>query len=105
MLTLNERIRRKSLTTSPTYVVIPLLTELAQELPAFQKELEASMDRIKPLEHRAFHRAAEYALHANKMNAELLLHRVLRGWLTFHMATTVVMLSLAALHIFLVLFY
>lgn len=78
---------------------------LAQELPAFQKELEPSMERIKSHEHRAFQRAAEYVLHANKMNAELLLHRVLRGWLTFHMATTVVMLSMAALHIFLVLFY
>lgn len=78
---------------------------LSQELPDFQKELEGHMQRLKPHEHRAFQRAAEYALHANKMNAELLLQRTLRGWLTFHMAATIVMLTLAAVHIGSVLFY
>ncbi len=35
-----------------------------------------------------FQRAAEYALRVNKMNAEMLLQRVLRGWLTFHIVST-----------------
>ena len=78
---------------------------LAKELPAFQKEHEPARARLKSHEHRAFHKATEYALHANKMNAELLLHRVLRGWLTFHIATSVVMLVLLSAHIFSVLFY
>ncbi len=78
---------------------------LAQEMPAFQAELAELMKSVRPHEHRAFVRAAEYALHANKMGAELLLQRTLRGWLTFHMAATAVMLAIAAVHIFSVLFY
>jgi hypothetical protein len=78
---------------------------LAQELPAFQKEQAKSMARLKPYEHRAFQRAAEYALRVNKMNAELLLQRVLRGWLTFHIVSTGTMFGLAAVHIFTELYY
>jgi hypothetical protein len=78
---------------------------LAQELPAFQKEHAKSMARLRPHEHRAFERAAEYALRVNKMNAELLLQRVLRGWLTLHVVSTVTMFGLAAVHIFSELYY
>jgi len=78
---------------------------LAQELPAFQKEHEAALLRCQPDEHRAFQRASEYALRVNKMNAELFLQRVLRGWLTLHMVSTAAMFGLAAMHIFSVLYY
>jgi hypothetical protein len=78
---------------------------LAQELPAFQKEQAKSMAHLKPYEHRAFQRAAEYALRVNKMNAELLVQRVLRGWLTFHIVSTGTMFGLAAVHIFTELYY
>jgi hypothetical protein len=39
------------------------------------------------------------------MNAELLLQRVLRGWLTFHIVSTGTMFGLAAVHIFTELYY
>ncbi len=78
---------------------------LTQELPAFQKEHAKSLARLRPHEHRAFQRAAEYALRINKMNAELLLQRVLRGWLTLHVVSTVTMFGLAAVHIFSALYY
>jgi len=39
------------------------------------------------------------------MNAELLLQRVLRGWLTFHVVTSGTMFALAAIHIFTALYY
>ncbi len=78
---------------------------LVQELPAFQQEYEESLSRLRPQEHRAFQRAAEYALRVNKMNAELLLQRVMRGWLTFHIVSTATMFGLAAVHIFSALYY
>lgn len=78
---------------------------LAQELPAFQQEYAQSLTSLRPVEHRAFQRAAEYALRVNKMNAELLLQRIMRGWLTFHIVSTGVMYALAAVHIFTALYY
>jgi hypothetical protein len=78
---------------------------LAQELPAFQKEQEEAQGRLRPHEHRAFARAAEYALRVNKMNAELFLQRALRAWLTLHIGTTTVMFGLAAIHIFSQIYY
>ena len=78
---------------------------LAQELPGFQKDHEGELVRLKPYEQRAFQRVAEYALRVNKMNAELLLQRVLRGWLTLHIASAAAMAGLAAVHIFSVLHY
>lgn len=80
-------------------------TTLAQELPAFQREYETVLRKLKTSEQAAFRRAAEYALRANKMNAEYLLHRLLRGWLTFHMMATVTTFALAVVHVFTVLFY
>lgn len=78
---------------------------LAHELPGFQKEQADALARLRPQEHRGFQRAAEYALRVNKMNAELLLQRVLRGWLTFHIVSTGTMFGLAAVHIFTALYY
>jgi hypothetical protein len=78
---------------------------LAQELPAFQKEYAKALQALPPEEHLAFQRAAEYALRVNKMNAEMLLQRVLRGWLTFHIVSTGTMFGLAAVHIFTELYY
>jgi len=78
---------------------------LAQELPAFQGEQDEALKQLKEVEHRAYRRAVEYALRINKMNAELFLQRVLRGWLTLHMATTVAMFGLAGIHIISVLYY
>lgn len=78
---------------------------VAEELPAFQKEHEEALVDLKPHEHRAFQRAAEYALRVNKMNAEMFLQRALRGWLTLHIVTTTVMFGLAAIHIFSELYY
>ena len=80
-------------------------TTLAEEMPAFQKEHEWALHWLGSFEHRAYQRAAEYALRINKMNAELLLHRVMRGWLTIHITTTATMFGLLALHIFSVLYY
>lgn len=78
---------------------------LAEELPAFHKEHTASLRGLKPHEHRAFEKAAEYALHANKMSAELLVQRTLRGWQTFHIVMSAGMATLAAAHIFAVFFF
>jgi len=78
---------------------------LAEELPAFQQEQAESLKQLKRQEHRAFQRAAEYALRVNKMNAELLLQRLLRGWLTFHVVSTGAMFGLTAVHIGTVLYY
>src|SRR5579862_8057900 len=70
---------------------------LAQELPAFQKEQDAALSGLRQHEHRAYRRAAEYALRVNKMNAELFLQRLLRGWLTLHIVNTAVMFGLAGI--------
>ena len=78
---------------------------LAQELPAFKNEYEGALQQLGESEHRAFLRAVEYALRVNKMNAELFLQRVMRGWLTPHVVSTAAMLGLAAVHIFSVLYY
>jgi hypothetical protein len=78
---------------------------LSQELPDFRKEFEPALLRLREHEHRAFQRAVEYALRANKANAELFLQRLLRGWLTFHMTTTVAMFGLAGVHILSVYYY
>jgi hypothetical protein len=78
---------------------------LADELPAFQKEHETAVQRLKPHERQAFQRAADYALHVCKMNAELFLQRVLRAWLTLHIVSTAAMFGLAAVHTFSVLYY
>jgi hypothetical protein len=78
---------------------------LAQELPAFQKSQVESLERLQPAEHLAYQRATEYALRVNKMNAELFLQRVLRGWLTVHIVSTGTMFGLAAVHIFTALYY
>ncbi len=78
---------------------------LAQELAAFQKEHDTALLHFKPHEQRAFHRAAEYALRVNKMNSELFLQRVLRGWLTVHVVSTAAMLVLATIHSISMLYY
>ncbi len=78
---------------------------LAQELPAYQLEYEPVLVQLRDHEQRAFLRAVEYALRANKMNAEIFLQRILRGWLTLHMASTVAMFGLTAVHIGSVLYY
>jgi hypothetical protein len=78
---------------------------LAQELPAFQREHADALSRLKQREHLAYQRAAEYALRVNKMNAEMLLQRAMRGWLTFHIVATGTMFGLAAVHIFTALYY
>jgi hypothetical protein len=78
---------------------------LAQELPAFQKEHAVDLARLGPQEQLAYQRAVEYALRVNKMNAELFLQRVLRGWLTVHIVSTGTMFALAAVHIFTALYY
>jgi hypothetical protein len=78
---------------------------MAEELPAFQKEHADAQASLKPEEQLAFRRATEYALRVNKMNAELLLQRAMRGWLTFHIVSTGTMFGLAAVHIFTALYY
>ena len=78
---------------------------LLQELPNFRGEYETALQRIPPVEQPAFLRAIEYALQVNKMNAELFLQRLLRGWLTLHVVSTTLMFGLAAIHIFSVLYY
>jgi hypothetical protein len=78
---------------------------LAQELPTFQKEHALSAARLKQGEHLAYQRATEYALRVNKMNAEILLQRAMRGWLTFHIVCTGTMFGLAAVHIVTALYY
>jgi hypothetical protein len=78
---------------------------LAKEFQQFLRELEPDMQYLKPLERQAFQRAAQYALHVNKMNAELVLQRLLRGWVALHMVCTAVLLALAFVHVFSVLYY
>jgi cytochrome b561 len=78
---------------------------LAQELPIFQKEHAVSAARLKQSEQLAYQRATEYALRVNKMNAEIMLQRAMRGWLTFHIVCTATMFGLAAVHIFTALYY
>ena len=78
---------------------------LRQELPEFRGEFEAAVQRLPREEQTAFLRAIEYALHVNKMNAELFLQRLLRGWLTLHVVSTTLMFGLAAIHIFSILYY
>lgn len=78
---------------------------VAQELPAFQKEHAGELSSLKRQEQLAFQRAIEYALRVNKMNAEILLQRTMRGWLTFHIVCTGTMFGLAAIHIFTQLYY
>jgi hypothetical protein len=80
-------------------------SSLAQELPAFQQHHADALARLKAREHLAFQRATEYALRVNKMNAEILLQRAMRGWLTFHIVATGTMFGLAAVHIFTALYY
>jgi len=76
-----------------------------QELPAFQRKYEPALLHLRQHEHRAFRRAVEYALRANKMNAELFLQRILRGWLTLHIVCTIAMFGFATIHIVSVLYY
>jgi len=78
---------------------------VAGELPGFQKEHAAELSGLKRQEHLAYQRAVEYALRINKMNAEILLQRAMRGWLTFHIVCTGTMFGLAAIHIFTQLYY
>jgi len=80
-------------------------SSLAEELPAFHRELDEGVAHLRESERRAFLRAAEYALRVNKMNAELLLQRLMRGWLTLHVVSTSGMFGLAAIHIFSVLYF
>jgi hypothetical protein len=100
-----QRLMRETSSWSRIFRFYRRRSTLAQELPAFQNQYASSLERLGPLEHRAFQRAAEYALRVNKMNAELLLQRVLRGWLTFHVVSTGSMFALAAVHIFSALYY
>jgi hypothetical protein len=78
---------------------------LEMELPEFQRQQEGALLRLPKIERDSFKRAAEYALTLNKMNAELFLHRVLRGWMTWHAVSSVVMFGLVVAHIFSVLYY
>lgn len=80
-------------------------SNIAEELPNFQKEHAADLSNLKRQEHLAFQRAIEYALRINKMNAEILLQRAMRGWLTFHIVCTGTMFGLATIHIFTQLYY
>lgn len=75
------------------------------EISGFQKEHEWVLHRLGSFEHHAVQRAVEYALRVNKMNAELFLHRILRGWLTLHITATATMFGLLAVHIASVLYY
>jgi len=100
-----QRLMKETASWSRIWRFYRRKSTIAQELPAFQKEHEAALNSLRRQEHRAFQRAAEYALRVNKMNAELLLQRALRGWLTFHIVTTGTMFGLAAVHIFTVLYY
>jgi len=100
-----QRLMRETASWSRMFRFYTRRSTLAQELPAFQKEYAKSLQGLPPQEHLAFQRAAEYALRVNKMNAELLLQRVLRGWLTFHIVSTGTMFGLAAVHIFTELYY
>jgi hypothetical protein len=100
-----QRLMKQTSSWSRMFRFYRRRSTLSEELPAFQKEHASSLAHLRPLEHRAFQRAAEYALRVNKMNAELLLQRVLRGWLTLHVVSTGGMFALAAVHIFTELYY
>jgi hypothetical protein len=100
-----QRLMKETVAWSRMFRFYRRRSTLAQELPAFQKEQSECLERLRAQEHRNFQRAAEYALRVNKMNAELLLQRVLRGWLTFHIVSTGTMFGLAAVHIFTALYY
>jgi hypothetical protein len=78
---------------------------VSEELQTFQNEHADALTSLSPYEHPAAQRAVEYALRVNKMNAELLLQRAMRGWLTFHIVSTGTMFGLAAVHIFTELYY
>jgi hypothetical protein len=80
-------------------------SNVAEELPAFQKLHAAELASLRRQEHMAYQRAIEYALRVNKMNAEILLQRAMRGWLTFHIVCTGTMFGLATIHIFTQLYY
>jgi len=100
-----QRLMKETASWSRMFRFYRRRSTLADELPGFKREQEESLARLRQQEHRAFQRAAEYALRANKMNAELLLQRVLRGWLTLHIVSTGTMFGLAAVHIFTALYY
>jgi hypothetical protein len=100
-----QRLMKETTSWSRMFRFYRRRSTLSQELPAFQKEHASFLARLRPHEHRAFQRAAEYALRINKMNAELLLQRVLRGWLTLHVVSTGTMFALSAVHIFTALYY
>jgi hypothetical protein len=100
-----QRLTKEAASWSRMFRFYRRRSTLAQELPEFQKEHEESLNSLKPREHLAYRRATEYALRVNKMNAELLLQRSMRGWLTFHVVATGTMFGLAAVHIFTALYY
>jgi hypothetical protein len=100
-----QRLMKETASWSRMFRFYQRRSTLAQELPAFQKEQTLSLERLQPQEQLAYQRAAEYALRVNKMNAELFLQRVLRGWLTVHIVSTGTMFGLAAVHIFTALYY
>jgi hypothetical protein len=100
-----QRLMKEAASWSRMFRFYRRRSTLAQELPEFQKEHAESLTRLKPREHIAYRRATEYALRVNKMNAELLLQRSMRGWLTFHIVSTGTMFGLAAVHIFTALYY
>jgi hypothetical protein len=100
-----QRLMKETASWSRMFRFYNRESTLAQELPAFHHEQAASLARLQPREHLAYQRATEYALRGNKMNAELLLQRVLRGWLTFHIVSTGTMFGLATIHIFTALYY
>jgi hypothetical protein len=100
-----QRLLKETTSWSRIFRFYRRRSTLAQELPAFQKEYADALASLPPPERRDFQRAAEYALRVNKMNAELFLQRVLRGWLTFHIVSTGTMFALAAVHIFTALYY
>jgi hypothetical protein len=101
----DQRLIKETTSWSRMFRFYRRRSTLALELPAFQKEQAEALAKLPPSEHLAFQRAAEYALRVNKMNAELLLQRAMRGWLTFHIVTTGAMFALAAVHIFTALYY
>lgn len=78
---------------------------IAVELPGFQKEHAEELPGLRRPEQLAYQQAVAYALRINKMNAEILLQRAMRGWLTLHIVCTGTMFGLAAIHIFTQLYY
>jgi len=100
-----KRLMKETVSWSRMFRFYRRRTQLADELPAFQQEHADALNHLARSEHLAYQRAVEYALRVNKMNAELLLQRTLRGWLTFHIVTTGTMFALAGVHIFTALYY